>query len=101
VAINCSRALALDHPPPGAPPGSCGGGVDSPAVALWVAGNVLGAALGLGANASVPAAPAAPGYSLLTGGFDDAAPGFNISDDIRWWGLARNCPGRRGAVKRP
>ena len=27
---------------------------------------------------------------MAAAGFDDCAPAFNISDDILWWGLARN-----------
>ena len=63
-AINCSARLSLDN---GSLPGSCGNGVDSPAISLWVGGNVFAGAIA-GDGVSGKTAPSPPGFSLLQAG---------------------------------
>ena len=56
-------------------------GLNSPCVAIWVGGNVIKAALEQSSTII--------GNELFEY-YTDNQPDFSISDDILWWGLARN-----------
>ena len=71
TTYNCSSVLSMDP--------DCGGGVNSPAIALWVSGNALNSALNGGNTRDK-----IRGLNLMAGGYKDCRPDFAISDDILW-----------------